>query len=46
LVDKLKTGRPPKLSRVYIENCRIRRELVDWMRAAVPDIEIEWDEME
>ena len=46
LIDKLKTGRPPKLSKVYIENCRIRREFVDWMRAAVPDVEIEWDEME
>lgn len=46
LVDKLKVGRPPQLSKVFIENCRIRRDLVDWMRAAVPDIEIEWDEVE
>lgn len=46
LVDKLKVGRPPQLSKVFIENCRIRRDLVDWMRAAVPDVEIEWDEVE
>jgi hypothetical protein len=46
LIDKLKSGRPPKLNKVFIENCRIRQDLVDWMRAAVPDVEIEWDEME
>ena len=42
----LKTGRPPKPSKIFIENCRVRRDLVDWMRATVPDIEIIWDEME
>jgi hypothetical protein len=46
LVDKLKASRPPKLSKVFIENCRIRRDLVDWMRAAVPDVDIEWDQIE
>ena len=46
LIEKLKTGRPPKLNKVYIENCRIKRDMVDWMRAAIGDIEIEWDEME
>jgi hypothetical protein len=34
LIDGLKPGRPPKPSKIYIENCRIRRDLVDWMRAA------------
>lgn len=46
LIDKLKSGRPPKLNKVYIENCRIRRDLVDWMRAAIPGVEIEWDGIE
>jgi hypothetical protein len=46
LIDKLKSGRPPKLNKVFIENCRIRRDLVDWMRAAVPGVGIEWDEIE
>ena len=45
-IDELKTGRPPKLSKIFIENCRIRRDLVDCMRVAVPDVEIVWDEME
>ncbi len=45
-IDGLKTGRPPKLSKVFIENCQIRRDLVDWMRAALPGVEVEWDEIE
>jgi hypothetical protein len=45
-IDGLKTGTPPKPSKIFIENCRIRRDLVDWMRAAVPDVEVVWDEME
>jgi hypothetical protein len=44
-IDGLKTCRSPKPSKIFIENCRIRRDLVDWMRAAVPDVEIVWDEM-
>jgi len=45
-IDGLKTGRPPRLSEVFIENCRIRRDLVEWMRAAVPGVQIEWDGVE
>ena len=45
-IDGLKPGSPPKPSKIFIENCRIRRDLVDWMRATVPDVEIVWDEME
>jgi hypothetical protein len=45
-IDGLKTCRPPKPRKIFIEKCRIRRDLVDWMRAAVPDVEIVWDEME
>ncbi|KAI0282332.1 hypothetical protein BGY98DRAFT_112511 [Russula aff. rugulosa BPL654] len=44
-IDGLKTCRSPKPSKIFIENCRVRRDLVDWMRAAVPDVEIVWDEM-
>ena len=44
-IDGLKTCRP-KPSKIFIEKCQIRRDLVDWMRAAVPDVEIVWDEME
>lgn len=46
LVNALKTSRPPTLGKLFIETCRIGRDLVDSMRAAVPDIEIEWDETE
>lgn len=45
-IDGLKPGRPPKPGKIFIENCRIRRDLVDWMRAVVPDVEVVWDEME
>jgi hypothetical protein len=45
-LDELKLGRPPKLSKIFIENCRIRRDLVDWMRTALLGVEIAWDEME
>ena len=45
-IDGLKTGRPPMLSKIFIENCLIKRDLVDWMRAVIPDVEIIWDEME
>jgi len=43
LIKELQTGRPPTLSNIFIETCRIGRNLVDSMRVAVPDIEIEWD---
>ncbi|KAI0291698.1 hypothetical protein BC826DRAFT_469833 [Russula brevipes] len=46
LVDRLKTARPPKMTKVFIENCRIRRDLVNGMRGITPDIEIRWDEVE
>jgi hypothetical protein len=46
LVNVLKTSRPPALGKLFIETCRIGRDLVDSMRVAVPDIEIEWDETE
>ena len=46
LIKELKTGRPPTLSKIFIETCRISRNLVDSMRAAVPDMEIEWDDVE
>ncbi|KAF8505988.1 hypothetical protein F5888DRAFT_1937848 [Russula emetica] len=46
VIGGLKPGRPPKLSKIFIEKCQIRRDLVDWMRAVVPDVEIVWDEME
>lgn len=46
LVDKLKTGKLPMLSKVFIEGCVIRRDLVVSMRATLPDIEIRWDGIE
>jgi hypothetical protein len=46
LVNALKTCKPPMLGKIFIETSRISRDLVDSMRAAVPDIEIEWDETE
>ena len=45
-IDGLKTGRPPMLSKIFIENCQIRRDLVDWMRVVVPGVEIVWDGIE
>jgi hypothetical protein len=46
LINALKTGSPPTLSKLFIETCRIGRDLVDSMRASVPGIEIEWDKAE
>jgi hypothetical protein len=46
LIDGLKTSRPPMLSKIFIEMCRISRVMVHSMRAAVPDIKIEWDDKE
>ena len=43
LIKELQTGRPPTLSKIFVETCRISRNLVDSMKVAVPDIEIEWD---
>jgi len=45
-IDGLKTGGSTKPSKLFIENCRIRQDSVDWMRAAVPGVEIVLDEME
>jgi len=46
LINKLKTGRPPKMSKIFIDTCRVRRDMVDSMRAAFPGIEIQWDEVQ
>ncbi|KAH9960517.1 hypothetical protein BC827DRAFT_1360324 [Russula dissimulans] len=46
LINRLKTGKPPKMSKIFIETCRIKRATVDSMRAAVPGIEIQWDEVQ
>lgn len=46
LMKQLNFSRPPKMSRVIIEACRVRRELVGNMRAAALDLEIRWDENE
>jgi hypothetical protein len=46
LMKQLNLSRPPKMSRVIIDACRVRRELVGNMRAAAPDLEIRWDENE
>ena len=46
LMKQLNSSRPPKMSRVIIDTCRVRRELVGNMRAAAPDLEIRWDENE
>jgi hypothetical protein len=46
LIDRLKISRPPKLRKVFIDSCRIRRHDVDLMKRAAPDLEIQWDEVE
>jgi hypothetical protein len=46
LMKQLNSSRPPKMSRVIIDACRVGRELVGNMRAAAPDLEIRWDENE
>ncbi len=46
LINGLKSGRPSTLSKVFIETCRISRNFVESMRAGVPDIVFEWDEVE
>lgn len=46
LMRQLNFSRPPKMSRVIIDACRVRQELVGDMRAAAPDLEIRWDENE
>ena len=46
LINQLRQRRPPKLSKVFIETCRVGQELVDFMRTAVSDLEIWWDEVE
>lgn len=43
LMKQLNSSRPPKMSTVIIDACRIKRELVRAMRAAAPDLEIRWD---
>ncbi|KAH9173443.1 hypothetical protein EDB89DRAFT_730392 [Lactarius sanguifluus] len=43
LMKQLNSSRPPKLSTVIIDACRLRRELVLAMKAAAPDLEIRWD---
>ncbi|KAH8988617.1 hypothetical protein EDB92DRAFT_1947979 [Lactarius akahatsu] len=43
LMKQLNSNRPPKLSTVVIDACRLRRELVLAMKAAAPDLEIRWD---
>jgi hypothetical protein len=46
LIGGLKSSRPSALSKVFIETCRISRNFVDSMRAGVPDVVFEWDEVE
>jgi len=43
LMKQLNSSRPPKMSTVIIDACRIKRELVRAMRTAAPDLEIRWD---
>jgi len=42
----LNSRRPPNMSTVFIDACRVRREWVGKMREAAPDLEIRWDEKE
>jgi hypothetical protein len=44
LMKQLNSSRPPKMSTVIIDGCRIKREFVRTMRAAAPVLEIRWDE--
>lgn len=46
LMKQLNSSRPPKMSTVIIDACRIKPELVRTMRAAAPDLEIRWDKNE
>ncbi|KAI9513163.1 hypothetical protein F5148DRAFT_277455 [Russula earlei] len=46
IINILKTCRPPRMSKIFIESCEIRRELVGWMESAIREVEIEWDGVE
>jgi len=43
LMKQLNSRRPPKMSTVFIDASRIKREFVRAIRAAAPDLEIRWD---